>query len=104
MNNEQESDESRPEVRYVVLLDPSRQVGGIDLTNLDLDRLPDREGVLSFLVTPGELEDLRRRNVVLEVAEELPVRGLDPDVVYGDADALADLERRLEGVEREEGS
>lgn len=104
-NNEQEPEETRPEVRYVVLLDPSRQVDGeVDLADLDLDRLPDREGVMSFLVDAGELEDLRGRNVVLEVAEELPVRGLDPDLVYGDEGALADLERRLEGVEREEGS
>ena len=103
-SNEQEPEETRPEVRYVVLLDPSRQVGDVDLAGLDLDRLPDREGVLRFLVGPGDLEELRDRNLVLDVAEELPVRGLDQDLVYSDEEAMAEFERRLEGIEHEEGS
>ena len=104
-SDEQEPEETRPEVRFVVLLDPSRQVDeGIDLADLDLDRLPDREGVPRFLVSPTELEELRDRSVVFEVAEELPARALEGDLVYSDEEALADLERRLEGIEREEGS
>ena len=103
-SNEQDPEETRPEVRYEVQVDPSRQVSeDIDLTDLDLDRVPDQEGVMRFLVSSDQLEDLRRRNIVLEVGAELPVKALDPDLVYSDEEASADLERRLEGIEREEG-
>ena len=103
-SNEQDPEETRPEVRYEVQVDPSRQVSDeVDLSDMDLDRVPDREGVMRFLVSSDQLEDLRRRNVVLEVGAEVPVRGLDPDLVYSDEEASSDLELRLEGIEREEG-
>lgn len=103
-SNEQDPEETRPEVRYEVQVDPSRQVSeDIDLTDMDLDRVPDHEGVMRFIVSADQLEDLRRRNVVLEVGAELPVQALDAGLVYSDEEASSDLERRLEGIEREEG-
>ena len=103
-SNEREPDETHPDVRYVVHVDPSVQARGVDVSDLEVDRLPDLEGVPRFLVSAEELEQLRGRGVVVDVAEEMPTQALDPDLVYGDAEAMADLERRLEGIEREDGS
>lgn len=102
-SSEQDPEETRPEARQEVLIDPSQQViDEVDLADMDLDRVPDREGMMRFLVSPAQLEGLRSRRVVLDVGAEVPVRGLDPDLIYSDEAAAADLERRLEGIERDE--
>jgi hypothetical protein len=71
------------------------------VADLDLDRLPDREGGVRVLIDADDARRLLEAGYEVHLVRVLPVQPLDPSVVMDDASAEAWLEERTRGLKRE---
>ena len=99
------SPESSTPCRFhaTVLVD-SRHKGVALVSELALDRLPDRKGRIQVLITADEARRLLDRGVELQLHSAVPVAPLDKRVILTDEQAKQALEKRLEGVTRQGGA
>ena len=72
------------------------------VSDLDLDRIPDPQGGVRVVVTADELAELVRRGYEVRVYRTIPLEPLNPDLVESDEDAKRWLEERVAGIPREE--
>lgn len=92
-----------PAMRFEVTIHPSKRIETLDAVHeLDIDRVPDPEGGVRALVTMEEAASLAERGYEVRLLQPLPAKPLDQSLVADDADVTAWLERRVEGIEREE--
>lgn len=92
-----------PGMRFEVTIHPSKRIETLDaVQELDIDRVPDPEGGVRALVTMEEAARLAERGYEVRLLQPLPAKPLDPALVADDAEVRTWLERRVEGIEREE--
>lgn len=92
-----------PSMRYEVTIHPSKRMEALAaVEDLDLDRVPDPEGGVRALATVEEAARLAERGYEVRILQPLPVKPLDPSLVADDDSVMGWLERRVEGIEREE--
>jgi hypothetical protein len=95
----------RPSYRFTaVVTKPARREAMRVVSELGLDRLPDRGGKIHLLITADDARRLLERGVQVELLSVTPVAPLNPSLVFTDEAARADLARRLKGVPREGGA
>lgn len=75
-----------------------------EVADLDLDRIPARDGGVRVLVTPDQAGELVKRGFEVRLVRALAVEPLDRALVVEDETAQAWLEERVKGVARTEGS
>ena len=98
-------DNSHRSYRFTALVTkPARREAMQVVSELGLDRLPDRGGKIHLLITADDARRLLERGVRVELLSVNPIAPLDPSLVFTDEAARADLERRLKGVPRAGGS
>ena len=90
----------RPYRFTAVVTWPARREALRVISELGLDRLPDRSGKLHLLIGADDARRLLERGVRIELRSVTPVGPLSPSLVFSDDAAHADLERRLKGVRR----
>lgn len=79
-----------------------RDVALTQVSDLDLDRIPDPAGGVRVVVTADELAELVRRGYEVRVYRTVPLEPLNPDLVGSDEDAVRWIEERVAGIPREE--
>jgi hypothetical protein len=87
-----------------VVTRPARREAMRLVSELGLDRLPDRDRKIHLLITADDARRLLERGVQVELLSVNPVAPLNPSLVFTDEAARADLERRLKGVPRARGA
>ncbi len=78
-----------------------RDVALPQVSDLDLDRIPDPQGGVRVVITADELADLVRRGYEVRVYRTVPLAPLSPDLIASDEDAMRWLEVRVTGISRE---
>ena len=73
-----------------------------ELAALDLDRVPDEEGVVRLLLTPDELAAVVESGFEVVVNAVLPVRALADSMVLDDESAAAWFDDQVRGIQRDE--
>ena len=89
---------------HATVLVDSRRTGVALVSELALDRLPDREGMIQVLITAEEARRLLDRGVELQLHSAVPVAPLDKRLILVDEQAKQALEKRLKGVARKGGA
>ena len=79
-----------------------RDVALSQVSDLDLDRIPDPQGGVRVVVTADELAELVRRGYEVRVFRTVPIEPLDPKLIQSDEDAKRWLDERVAGIPREE--
>ncbi|MGW4929775.1 hypothetical protein ACWEOH_11510 [Agromyces sp. NPDC004153] len=79
-----------------------RDVALSQVSDLDLDRIPDPQGGVRVVVTAEELAELVRRGYEVRVFRTVPIEPLDPKLIQSDEDAKRWLDERVAGIPREE--
>lgn len=94
----------RPEGgRFEATVHPGeRDVALAQVSDLDLDRIPDPQGGVRVVVTAEELAELVRRGYEVRVFRTVPIEPLDPSLIQSDEDARRWLDERVAGIPREE--
>ena len=101
----QSGDNSRRPYRFTaVVTKPARRDAMRVVSELGLDRLPDRNGKIHLLIAADDARRLLERGVRVELISVSPVVPLSPPLILTDEAARADLERRLKGVPRAGGA
>jgi hypothetical protein len=88
---------------HATVLVDSRTKGIALVSQLALDRLPDRKGKIQVLITAEEARRLLDRGAQLQLHSAVAVAPLDKSVVFTDEEARQALEKRLKGVPRKGG-
>jgi hypothetical protein len=90
--------QDRQAERYEVTVEAASPESADELTvrvsAMDLDRLPDREGV-RLLVDAEALDRLRAQGLQVQVHRSVPVQPLDPSLIAADQDVADWLSERL---------
>jgi hypothetical protein len=98
-------DNDRRSYRFTaVVTKPARREAMRVVSELGLDRLPDRGGKIHLLITADDARRMLERGVQIELLSVNPVAPVNPSVVFTDEAARTDLERRLKGVPRAGGA
>ena len=94
----------RPEGgRFEATVHPgARDVALAQVSDLDLDRIPDPQGGVRVVVTAEELTELVRRGYEVRVFRTVPIEPLDPSLIESDEDVRRWLDERVAGIPREE--
>lgn len=87
-----------------VVTKPVRREAMRVVSELGLDRLPDRDRKIHLLITADDARRLLERGVQVELLSVNPVAPLNPSLILTDEAAREDLERRLKGVPRAGGA
>jgi len=96
---------NRPSYRFAAIVtQPGRREAMRVISELGLDRLPDREGKLHLLIAPDDARRLLEHGARVELLSVTPVAPLSPALILTDEAAGADLERRVKGVPRAGGA
>jgi hypothetical protein len=104
MQSQSKENDRRPYRFTAVVTKPARREAMRVVSELGLDRLPDRDRKLHLLITADDARRLLERGVQVELLSVNPVAPLDPSLILTDEAARADLERRLKGVPRAGGA
>ncbi len=99
-----ESNSRQPYRFTAVVTQPARHEAMRVISELGLDRLPDRNGKPHLLLAPDDARRLLERGVRVELISVSPVAPLGPSLILTEEAARADLERRLKGVPRAGGA
>lgn len=87
-----------------VVTQPARREAMKLVSELALDRLPDRKGKIHLLITADDARRLLERGARVELLSISPIAPLSPALILTDEAASADLERRLKGIPRRGGA
>ncbi|MFF9060267.1 hypothetical protein ACIRPQ_22685 [Streptomyces sp. NPDC101213] len=94
-----------PTVRFDATVHPgARNRDLLGVADLDLDRIPDREGDVRVVVSPEECRRLLENGYEVRLHAQVPVRPLPAELVEEDDSVRAWLEERLQGIERQGGT
>jgi hypothetical protein len=94
-----------PGVRFEGTVHPGEQAQDVArVADLDLDRIPDREGGVRILVTLDDLVRLLDSGYEVHLYRALPVQPLSAEMVSSDDDARAWFEGQVQGIQRAEES
>lgn len=98
------TDNGRDSYRFTaVVTKPARREAMRIVSELGLDRLPDRGGKIHILITTDDVRRLLEHGVQIELLSINPIQPLNPSLAFTDESARGDLERRLRGVPRKGG-
>src|SRR4029077_903782 len=87
-----------------VVTHPPRREAMRLISELGLDRLPDRNGKIHLLISADDARRLLERGLRVELISVSPVGPLSRSSILTDEAARADLERRLKDVPRPGGA
>ena len=102
--SKREEPSGRPEGgRFEATVHPGEQdVALSQVSDLDLDRIPDPQGGVRVVVTAEEIAELTQRGYEVRVVRTIPLEPLSPELIQTDDDAQRWLEERVTGITREE--
>jgi hypothetical protein len=99
----QQRSQDQPEVRFEATVHgKSRAAAARAVAEFDLDRVPDRKGVVRVLITAEDAARLLEAGYEVRLFNVLPVQPLDPSLVMDDKAAQAWLESQTRGLRREQ--
>jgi hypothetical protein len=91
-------------VRFEATVHPGdKDVPLESVADLDLDRVPDPQRGVRLLVATDEIVALLERGYEVRLHRVVPVEPLSPELRIDDDDAVAWLEKRVQGIPRNEG-
>jgi hypothetical protein len=102
--SKRDDEPGRPEgARFEATVHPGeRDVALAQVSDLDLDRIPDPQGGVRVVVTADELAELLERGFEVRVYRTIPLVPLNPDLIETDDAARKWLEEKVAGITREE--
>ncbi len=89
---------------HATVIVDSRAKGIALVSELGLDRLPDRKGKIQVLITAEEARRLLDGGAQLQLHSAVAVAPLDKSLILTDEEAKQALEKRLKGVPRKGGA
>ncbi len=93
-----------PAVRYSAVLPDTERSKSIALVSeLALDRLPDRNGRIHVLISADEANCLLEQGIAVKLLAVIPIAPLEKSLVMTDVQAQHSLERRVKGIPRKDG-
>ncbi len=92
------------DMRFEATLGPTPYSQAMSMAaDMDLDRLPDKDGQMRVLLTPDDARRLLAMGVPVHLDQAHPVRPLPPERVMTDEQASHWLDERLPGLPKQGG-